>query len=111
MKISAQDHGPISVLTVSGEFTAEDVDHFQRVFSERTSNGAQHILLDCEHLEFVDSAGLEAWLLARDDIGASGGQFRVVALDENVTKILEITRLSKAIEAHITLESAVRSVR
>ena len=111
MKISAQDHGHICVLTLSGEFTAEDVDHFQRILTERTSAGALHILLDCEHLEFVDSAGLEAWIRARDEITVSGGQFRVIALDENITKIVGITRLSKSIESHETLEAAVRSVR
>lgn len=111
MKVSAQDHGHISVLTLSGEFTAEDVDQFQRIIAERTDQGAQHILLDCEHLEFVDSAGLEAWLRARDEVGTGGGQFRLIGLDENVRKILEITRLSKTIESHDTLETAVRSVR
>ena len=111
MKVSAQDHGHISVLTISGEFTAEDVDQFQRILAERTEAGAMHILLDCEHLEFVDSAGLEAWLRARDEVSAAGGQFRLISLDENVTKILEITRLAKAIETHNDLETAVRSVR
>jgi len=111
MKVSAQDHGHISVLTVSGEFTADDVDQFQRILAERAEAGAVHILLDCEHLEFVDSAGLEAWLQARDEIGAAGGQFRVIGLDENVRKILEITRLSKAIESHDSIEAAVRSAR
>lgn len=111
MKVSAQDHGHISVLTISGEFTAEDVDQFQRILAERTSAGAMHILLDCEHLEFVDSAGLETWLRARDEISQAGGQFRLIGLDENVTKILEITRLAKAIETHNDLETAVRSVR
>jgi len=111
MKVSAQDHGHISVLTISGEFTAEDIDQFQRIVAERTGAGALHILLDCEHLEFVDSAGLETWLRARDEITAAGGQFRLIALDDNVNKILEITRLSKAIETHDSLETAVRSVR
>ena len=111
MKVSAQDHGHICVLTISGEFTTEDVDHFQRILTERTGAGALHILLDCEHLEFVDSAGLEAWLRARDEVSAAGGQFRLIALDENVNKILEITRLSKTIESHSSLETAVRSVR
>lgn len=111
MKVSAQDHGHISVLTLSGEFTTEDVDHFQRIYTERTSGGAMHILLDCEHLEFVDSAALEALLRARDEIGSGGGQFRLIALDDNVKKILEITRLNKAVETHDTLENAVRSVR
>jgi anti-anti-sigma factor len=111
MKVSAQDHGHISVLTISGEFTTEDVDHFQRILAERITAGAVHILLDCEHLEFVDSVGLESWLRARDEVSAGGGQFRLIALDENVRKILEITRLSKAIESHDSLELAVRSVR
>jgi len=111
MKLSYQDYDSICVLTLSGEFTADDVDQFERVTAERLANGARHVLLDCEHLEFVDSAGLETWLRLGERVGGGGGQLRLVNPEDSVATILSLTRLNKAFEPHPTIESAVRSVR
>lgn len=111
MKISAQEYEHICVLTLSGEFTAEDVDVFRRASGERIERGARHMLLDCEHLEFIDSAGLESWLRLRELLGQASGQLRLIKPDDTVSQILEMTRLGKAFESYNTLESAVRSVR
>lgn len=111
MKISFQDHGHVSVLTLSAEFTHEDTERFTRLVSERMAAGAKDIVLDCEHLEFIDSEGLECWLRARDRVAERHGQLRLVRLDDNVAKILEITRLDRSFQSHDTLENAVRSLR
>lgn len=111
MKLSYQEYEHICVLTLSGEYTSDDVDQFRRIINERIDTGAKHVLVDCQHLEFVDSAGLESWLRLRERLGEHSGQIRLVNPDENVVKILELTRLDKAFETHPTLESAVRSVR
>ncbi len=111
MKLSHQDYAHVTVLTLSGEFTAEDTERFTRAVSERFAAGVRDIVLDCEHLEFVDSAGLEAWLRARDQSAERRGQVRLVKLDSNVCKILEITRLERSFQAHDSLEDAVRSLR
>ncbi len=111
MKLSYQDYDHVCVLTLSGEHTSDDIDQFKRVVTDRIANGARHVLLDCEHLEFVDSEGLESWLWVREQIGGDAGQLRLVRPDDNVSKILEITRLENAFEAHPSIESAVRSVR
>lgn len=111
MKMSYHDYGPVSVLTLSGEYTAEDADVFRRTCTDRRNTGARDIVLDCEHLEFVDSAGLESWLELQETLGNNGGQFRLVNLDDTVRKILELTRLDLAFEAHGSIENAVRSLR
>ncbi len=111
MKISAHDYDYVCVLTLSGEFTADDLDAFRRVVTERTSAGARHFVIDCEHLEFIDSAALEAFLDLQDELGRNGGQIRLIALDETLSTILELTRLHVALEAHESLEHAVRSLR
>jgi len=111
MKLSHQEYDHICVLTLSGEYIADDTDQFRRIVLERLSSGARHLLLDCEHLEFVDSAGLESWLRLREELGEKGGQLRIIRPDDNVLTILRMTRLDKSFEAHPTLESAVRSVR
>lgn len=110
MKASHQDYDHVRVITMSGEFTAEDADQFRRSAEDKRT-AIRHVVLDCRELEFIDSAGLEACLRLQEKLGESGGQLRLVAPDETITKILEITRLDLAFEAHPTLESAVRSLR
>lgn len=111
MKISHQDYGKVTVLTLSGEYTVEDVDRFQRTIAERLAAGLRDFVLDCEHMEFIDSAGMESWLRLRDQAAERRGQMRLVNPDTTVRKILEITRLNKTFQSHDSLEDAVRSLR
>lgn len=111
MKMSAQDHGQVSVLTVSGEFDADDIDAFGKVVEAKAERGAKHLLIDCEHLEFIDSAALEALLDVQERLGRDGGQLRLIRPDDTVRTILRLTELEAALEAHPTLEAAVRSLR
>ncbi|MDX2114822.1 MAG: STAS domain-containing protein [Planctomycetota bacterium] len=111
MKLSYQDYEHMSVLTLSGDYTADDVEHFNRVVGERRLAGVRDVLLDCENLEFVDSAGLESWLRLQETLGGEGGQLRLVRPDDAVKRILGLTRLDAALETHATLENAVKSLR
>lgn len=111
MKISFQDYEIVSVLTISGDLTAEDVEQFLRVVNDRVASGVKHVLIDCENLEFIDSEGLEAWLRVQEKLGEAGGQFRLVRPDETLSTILELTRLDLAFESLPTVEAAVRSLR
>lgn len=111
MKISHTDYEHISVLTISGEFGADDIEPFERVCTDRMRDKARHILLDCEHLDFVDSRGLEKWLDLQRQLGEKGGQLRLLRPDETIQTILRLTRLSPAFEFHESLEQAVRSLR
>jgi len=111
VKYSHQDHGRVTVMTLSGEYTSEDVDRFQRLIAERFASSIKDVVLDCEHLEFVDSAGLESWLRLVQQTADRRGQLRLVKVDSTVAKILEITRLNRTLQTHDTVEAAVRSLR
>jgi anti-anti-sigma factor len=112
MKISAQDHAHVCVLTLSGEFTADDTDAFNRALNPRLDTGSiKDVVIDCENLEFLDSAALELLLDTQDTLGAKNGQLRLVAPDQTLTTILALTRLDNALESCGTLEDAVRSLR
>ena len=111
MKLSFHEYGPVVVLTISGEYTADDVGQLERVVHERIAAGAKHVMLNCEHLEFIDSKGLESWLRIRDQVVERNGQVRIINPDENIEKILEVTRHEKSFETLPSLEAAVRSVR
>jgi anti-sigma B factor antagonist len=111
MKLSYEDHDTISVLTVSGELTADQADGFRRACQERFQAKIRDVVLDMEHLTLVDSAGLELLLWLIDEVGDHNGQLKLVNPDEHVRKILEITRLERRFDIHETIEQAAKSLR
>ena len=111
MKLSYEDHDAVTVLTLSGELSADQTGAFQRACQERFAADIRDVVLDIEHLTFVDSAGLESLLWLVDETSARGGQVRLVNPDQTTMKILEITRLDRRFEIHETLESAAKSLR
>lgn len=111
MKLSYEDHNTISVLTVSGELTVDQGDAFRRACQDRLAAGIRDIVLDIEHLALIDSAGLELLLWLTEEIGRRNGQVRLVKPDENIDKILQLTRLQRRFNIHPSVESAAKSLR
>jgi anti-anti-sigma factor len=111
MKLSYEDHGLITVITLSGELTADQADTFRRSVTERFNAGIRDVILNIEHLVLVDSAGLELMLWLLDEVGERGGQMRLVKPDEIVSKILELTRLERRFTLFETVEAAGKSLR
>ncbi len=111
MKLSYEDHGSITVITLSGELTVDQVDTFRRSCQDRFTAGIRDVVLDLEHLSFVDSAGLEVLLWVVDEASERAGQVRLVKPDTTVGKILEISRLDRRFNIHESIESAAKSLR
>jgi len=111
MKLSYEDHDTVTVLTVSGELTADSADAFRRTCQERFDAGIRDIVLDLEHLKLIDSAGLELLLWIIDETADRSGQCRLVNPDETVRKIFEATRLDRRFSVHETVEAAAKSLR
>lgn len=111
MKLSYEDHDTITVLTVSGELTADSADAFRRTCQERFDAGIRDIVVDLEHLKLIDSAGLELLLWIIDEAADRSGQCRLVNPDETVRKIFEVTRLDRRFAVHETIEAAAKSLR
>ncbi|MHC4414859.1 MAG: STAS domain-containing protein [Planctomycetota bacterium] len=111
MKLSYEDHDTITVLTISGDLTVDQVDAFRRSCQERFTAGIRHVVLDMEYLTLLDSAGLEALLWIIDEGAQHGGQLRLVRPDPTVRKILEVSRLDRRFDIHESIESAAKSLR
>jgi len=58
---------------------------------------------------FIDSIGLEKLLWARDYCNENNAQLKLAGLDENCSKILELTRLEDEFDRYNELAEAVKS--
>lgn len=111
MKIRHDDHDRTSIITLSGDFTAEHVDPFRRVIIECTQGGIRDLVFIMNEVPLVDSAALEALLWAQEQVAEALGQVRLVQPDENVVTILRLTRLAQHFDCHQDVTDAVRSLR
>ena len=111
MKLSYEDHDTITVLTVSGDLTADQADAFRRACQDRFDAGIRDFVLDMEYLAMIDSAGLELLLWLMDEIIERSGQLKLVKPDDLVQQIMHITRLERRFDVHESIESAAKHLR
>ena len=111
MKLSYEDFDVVTVLTVSGELTADHVDTFRRSCQDRMATGVRDFVLDLEYVTIIDSAGLELLLWLVEEASQHNGQLRLVSPDATVRKVFEITRLDRRFDFHDTVEAAAKSLR
>ncbi|MBN1795243.1 MAG: STAS domain-containing protein [Sedimentisphaerales bacterium] len=109
MRLNRQDYNDVTVLEIHGELDIDSVQTLQSSVSEIIAEARSGIVLDLSSTGFIDSAGLEQLLWARDYCNENNCQLRLAGLDENCTKILEITRLDGQFDCYTELAQAVKS--
>jgi len=109
MKIKTQPYNDVTVVKLQGELDSDFTDLFQNTITEMVAAHTTGIVLDMIEVGFIDSQGLERLLWAKDYCNANNCQLRLAGLDENCSKILEITRLENAFERYAELAEAVKS--
>lgn len=111
MKATFDDYDHLSVMTMHGDLTADQVDRFRKVTEERMKTQVRDFVIDLHETEFVDSQGLETLLWLQERTADLLGQVRIAAPSENIKRILELTRLSGRFDCHDTVEAAMKSLR
>lgn len=109
MRIQTQDYNGVMVAEMQGELDGEFSEQLQRTLTEIVSADKSGVVLDMSKVSFVDSKGLERLLWAVDYCDENSCQLRLAGLDENCSKILEITRLEDRFDKYTELSKAVKS--
>ena len=110
MKISYEDKGPVTVLSISGDLSVDEAARFQRETLQRFDQNIRDFVLDLESLDFIDSRGLESLLWLQDKCSELLGQVRLAACPEHISKVLEVTPLNTRFDCHPNVDAAVSSL-
>jgi len=110
--IKCEDYNNVCVMTLDADLSGEANEAVRKLAEERVDQKQiVDFVIDFEKAGFFDSEGLETllWLKRRSE--DLFGQLKLVNLDENCKKILEITRLEHRFECHPDLPSALKTMR
>jgi anti-anti-sigma factor len=111
MNVHCEDYDHVSVLGITGEFTADAVDTFKKQVEERLGRKVRFFVIDLQQTTFLDSKGLETLAWVQEQCDERLGTVRLCNPDETCRKILQITRLDSRFDVFADVTEAVKTMR
>jgi len=108
LEITQREMNGIYLLALRGRLVLGDEGiGFRTTVDNLLSSGATRIVINLEHVHYVDSAGLGALIEAHRKTKAKGGQLKLSNLRPNFKQALEIARLLPIFETFPTEAAAI----
>ncbi len=112
MAIKCEEYNQVCVIAPAGDFAGENSAQARKAVELHIdTKQIVNFVVDFEKAGFVDSEGLETLLWIKRKAEELFGQVKLVNIDENVRKILEITRLEHRFECQGDLAAALKTMR
>lgn len=111
MQTATRNVGNITVLDISGRITLGEGNVMLReIVRELVDKGNSKIVLNLGEVQYVDSSGIGELVKAHTTVRNQGGQLRLVNLNQRVSDLLQMTRLSAVFDIEKDEASAIRSL-
>jgi anti-anti-sigma factor len=108
LEITQREANNIYLLALKGRLALGDESSgFRSTVDRLLSSGATKIVVNLEHVHYVDSAGLGALIEAHRKTKAKGGHLKLSNLGPNFQRALEIAKLLPIFETSPTEAAAL----
>lgn len=101
--------GAVDVITGAIPLNVDMCDHMLQLVEDCLGKGQPRIIFDMHNVAYIDSAGLESLLDARDHCSAVGGAYKLCSLNQLCRDIVAATGLSEEFEIYDDLVQGVGS--
>ncbi|MEQ9364784.1 MAG: STAS domain-containing protein [Leptospirales bacterium] len=98
MEINIRSVGAYQVIALKGELGLYGVPEASRWMETALTTPGNDVALDLAGLEFIDSSGIAAIVHWRKQVADGGGRFALLAVPENLRRVLELSRLHQRIK-------------
>lgn len=89
LSIQVRETGPVAVVQPQGFINAHTVRQFESALEGLVAKGQFTILINCQDLNYISSAGLGAIMGLIETVRENGGDILLCSLQENVHAIFE----------------------
>lgn len=111
VKVEELDDG-INAAEIFGELDQATVPELQERLDEVIESRSGPLLVDLSSCGFIDSSGLAALVAARERVTGNGNRgFGICCPDTQVSRLLEITGLDRAMGLVATRDEALAALR
>ena len=111
MKITQEYLDNILVLSPRGEITIQTIDNIRKKISPFIERAEKYLLIDMLEVKYIDSAGLSLLVETHKSIQKGNKMLLLASVNENIGKVLQMTRLSDLLKIYPTRESALSDIQ
>jgi anti-sigma B factor antagonist len=72
-------------------------------------DGTQKVILDCENLDYISSAGLRVVLEATKEIKRNEGKIMLCALQDYIEEVFEVAKFDAFLPIGASVEEAIKT--
>lgn len=103
-------HGNHAIVTAVGAITRHTVIQLRTVLLQALARYNPHLILDVSAVDDIDDAGADALRRTGDRAHLLGGQLRLVAPNQKITRRLRDTGAAWSLSTHPTVQTALEAV-
>jgi anti-sigma B factor antagonist len=109
MEVVEKKQDGICILALSGRLDASSSSEFREKIMQRIEDGTKRLILDCEDLDYISSAGLRVVLEATKEIKRHGGKLMLCSLQDYIKEVFEVAQFDSFLPIGGTLEEAIKT--
>lgn len=111
MKILTEMKQGVMIIRLEGELDLQGANAFrEKVDAALEASGVKQVLLNLEHVAFIDSSGLGVILGRYKRVSTLGGQIAVAHVQPQVARILELSGLLRIMSQYNTEAEALNQL-
>jgi len=99
----------VTVLALKGRITVGEVTPVREKITHLLAAGHSQIVLDLEHVDYIDSTGLGNLVISYTQVKNAGGALKLLHLNKRNVELLALTRLHTIFEVFAEETEAVNS--
>jgi anti-sigma B factor antagonist len=107
LEVDTQKRDRWSVVALRGEIDVYTAPRLRQALIDLVDADETDILVDMTRVDFLDSTGLGVLVGGLKRVKAKEGSLEIVATQDKILKIFEITGLSKVFPIHESVDAAV----
>ena len=96
------------VLTPESSITFENCQVIEKAVNDTIQENKTDIILDCKHVELMDSAALELLIQTHNVLNDRGGTLKIIGLNDVCQDILLVTRVINELLVYKDIQEAIK---
>ena len=107
MIVSSDSQSDVTIIAVNGHMDGASAQELEGELSSRIRDGSVRILLDCNEMNYIGSAGMRVFLLAARRCKQAGGLLSIAALQPSCRTVFEMGGFHTIIDCYDSREEAL----
>jgi anti-sigma B factor antagonist len=110
LEITQRDHEGVGILDLKGRITVgPEATELRDKVAECSAAGVKNLVLNLQHVDYIDSTGLGALVILSTSLRKAGGAVKLVNLNKRNVELLVMTKLATVFDLFIDEQDAVNS--